>query len=335
MIRTEPCASITSVTPQALLHACAQRGISTRQILRGARIAPSTLINPAARIPAEQVAVLWQKARQAAGEDSIAVDAARHLPIGSYRVFDYLLLSSANGEQGLRHVIESYPLLNEAFQFSLVQGCKHSSIALSRIDGGVHLPRLYVLYIFSAILVRLEHMLGFRPAMREFRIAAPAGRSIEGLQAWFGAPLRFGQARNEIIFDSRLLAQPSLHADPALCEVLWHHAKGLMRRESPGTDFIAAVRAAIAPRPGLCSATLTEVASHLAMSPRTIQRRLAENGLTFLQLADEVRRERSMSLLAEATPLGEVAYQLGFSEPSSFHRAFKRWTGMAPGEFRG
>jgi len=327
--------SVTSVTPQALLNACAQRGLPTRRILRGAQIAPATLLDPAARIPAAQMAALWQQARHAAGEDLIAVEAAMQLPIGRYRVFDYLLLSSATGGEGLRHVIESYPLLNEAFQFSMTRGPRLSSFALSRMDGGADLPHLYVLYIFATMLVRLQHMLGFRPVMREFRIAAPAEAPSAAVRAWFGAPLRFGQPRNEIVFDSDLLAQPSVHSDPALCAVLEQHARGLLRHHSPGVEFLAAVHSAVASRAGQGAPSLAGVAADLALSSRTLQRRLAEHGLTFQQLAGDARRERCTALLADsAAPLAEVAYELGFSEPSAFHRAFKRWTGMTPRAFR-
>lgn len=122
------------------------------------------MLDARARIPANQVAALWQASEQAAGSDLIAVEAAQQLPVGDYRVFDYLLLSSANAGEGIRNIVESYPLLNEAFQFSLTIGPRISSLGLSGADGSMYLPRLYVLYIFATVLGRLQPMLGFRNA---------------------------------------------------------------------------------------------------------------------------------------------------------------------------
>lgn len=80
---------------------------------------------------------------------------------------------------------------------------------------------------------------------------------------------------------------------------------------------------------------LSEIAKELAMSDRNLQRALRNDGTSFQQLLDDVRRDLAIRHLANpATSAGQVGFLLGFSEPSAFHRAFRRWTGKAPGEFR-
>jgi AraC-like DNA-binding protein len=81
--------------------------------------------------------------------------------------------------------------------------------------------------------------------------------------------------------------------------------------------------------------TLESVASRLAMTPRTLQRRLRDEGTTFRRMLDDYRRELASRYLTNALlTVDEVAYLLGFSESSAFHKAFKRWTSKAPAEFR-
>ena len=78
------------------------------------------------------------------------------------------------------------------------------------------------------------------------------------------------------------------------------------------------------------------VAKQLAIAPRTLQRRLATEGFSYQQVVDLERREAAERLLVDASlAVGEIGYLLGFSEPSAFHRAFKRWHQMTPLEYRG
>jgi AraC-like DNA-binding protein len=80
---------------------------------------------------------------------------------------------------------------------------------------------------------------------------------------------------------------------------------------------------------------LTAIAQHLGYAPRTLQRKLEEAGTSYHALLDDMRRELSIYYLREAhIAVSEVAFLLGFSETSAFHRAFRRWMGVSPGEFR-
>ncbi len=80
--------------------------------------------------------------------------------------------------------------------------------------------------------------------------------------------------------------------------------------------------------------TVEEIAHQLDRSARTLQRELAERGTSVRDLVDDVRRARAIELLASGLTVSEVAERLGFSEPGAFYRAFRRWTGKAPGAFR-
>lgn len=84
----------------------------------------------------------------------------------------------------------------------------------------------------------------------------------------------------------------------------------------------------------LPSATLSKVARRLGASPRTLQRWLASEGTSFAALVEEVRRARALALVEAGASIAEVAWMLGYSEPSAFHRAFRRWTGTTPAQWR-
>ena len=126
-----------------------------------------------------------------------------------------------------------------------------------------------------------------------------------------------------------------LGEDPALFDLLDRHARGLAGR-APGEGEIAArVRASVAAELPGREPSVAAVARRLATSARTLQRRLGEEGTSFARLVDEVRRERAETFLrAGDVSIAEVSWLVGFSEQSAFTRAFRRWTGTSPTDFR-
>ena len=151
----------------------------------------------------------------------------------------------------------------------------------------------------------------------------------------FRAPVRFDAEWDRLRFTTAEWGAPIAGADATLARILEEHAHVLAARlQTAPTDFAGTVqRAIMAALPE--SAEEESVARSLHMSRRTLQRKLADEGTSFREVLDGVRRGLAESYLADRTvSIPEVAFLLGFSEQSSFHRAFQRWTGSAPGRWR-
>ena len=113
------------------------------------------------------------------------------------------------------------------------------------------------------------------------------------------------------------------------------YAAALIRRMTPPSGIVERVREAIADGLLTDSAKEAVIAKRLAMTVRTMHRRLVEAGTSFRAVRDEMLRQRAEELLRQGrVPIGEVSYLLGYAEPSNFHRAFRRWTGLTPAEWR-
>jgi AraC-like DNA-binding protein len=125
-------------------------------------------------------------------------------------------------------------------------------------------------------------------------------------------------------------------ADPALSRLVERHAEALLAaRPEPGESTSQRVRRLLHDMLGKEGASLALVSERMHMSERSLQRRLAQEAISFDALLDDVRRTLALRYLTEPKlAVAEVAYLLGYSEPSPFHRAFKRWTGMTPSEAR-
>jgi AraC-like DNA-binding protein len=113
------------------------------------------------------------------------------------------------------------------------------------------------------------------------------------------------------------------------------HAEKLLAEFDHRDEFTSRVRTIIVKGLAIGEATLDEVARHLAITPRTLQRRMNERDETFKSVLDEVRRGLALTYIAQPSiDLAELAYLLGFSDQTAFQRAFKKWTGTSPGKYK-
>jgi AraC-like DNA-binding protein len=179
------------------------------------------------------------------------------------------------------------------------------TLGLQRVDGGP-IPSRYVDYALAACVFRMTWIVGHPvPVRARLRRSAPADPA--GHRRAFGPDLTFEAAADEAEFSDELWATPTRSPDPLLREVLQSHGR----------------------------AELARVARALDTSARTLQRRLAGQGVTWSALVEETRRDLARAyLLDRSLSLEEVALLVGYADPSGFHRAFARWTGQTPGGWR-
>jgi len=167
------------------------------------------------------------------------------------------------------------------------------------------------------------------------RFPDPAPRDAAEHARIFGSPIRFDSGSCQLVFAAATLNLKIAKADQGLLAVLDRHAEELLARYPRRDILVDRVRRAIRDELNGGNPSLDRVAAQIGLGPRTLQRRLREQGTSHQDLLDQMRRDLAMKYLTEPQiAICEVAYLLGFSESSALHRAFKRWTGMTPSEFR-
>jgi AraC-like DNA-binding protein len=151
----------------------------------------------------------------------------------------------------------------------------------------------------------------------------------------FGCPILFDQPSYSIAFSRNLTERRQPHADPTIAAALREVAEGLYREATGAGSFVERVRHLIGASPSLADVDFEAVSQQLGLSPRSLRRRLTQEGQSLSSILDEVRCRRAreeLSICDES--IDDIASRLGYADTSSFHRAFKRWTGQTPFDYR-
>ena len=173
----------------------------------------------------------------------------------------------------------------------------------------------------------------FNPLAVYFKHAEPA--SITCHEAYFGCPVHFGSDRDALLISNETLRTPNQLGDAGISTFFETHLESELSQLEDETSLDWQVRAHVSQFLSEGVPALSDIASRLGMSGRTLQRRLAERGYSYQTLVDEARRQLAKHLLQQTDySIVDVAFLTGFSEQSAFTRAFKRWAGQTPRAFR-
>ena len=324
-----------------MIDACARLGLDTAQILAAARLDPATLHDPDARIPVEQSEALWRKAYELSGDPHLALHAIEGLPFGSYRVIDFLASSAPTIGAALAKVSDYFPIIHEVVRLPYEVGEGHVTFAAEAPSRPSTLTRPYAEYVLAAVFLRTRIATNQRFPLMRVEFSHPRPADISEHERIFECPVMFDAETCRMVIARDVWDTRRTGGDPDLFSVLDTHAKMLLdQRPGPAdpddpANIVARVRGAIESELRGGDPKLESIARTLAMSPRTLQRRLRDQGVLFNDVLDEMRFQAAKSYLSPGDIAGaEVAYLLGFAEPSSFNRAFKRWSGRTPTEYR-
>ncbi len=326
-----PRVSVTS--SRAVVAAAGRRGVDTAALLARHGLAQAVLDDPDARLEATLVHALWRDAMAAAREPALPLHAALELPWGAYRVIDYLCGHSDTLGEAATMLARNFGLVNDAVVLRLRPLGDGAAMRLERADGGP-VPAPYVDYALAACAGRLLRVTGAtrHPAVRRKR-AAPADLGPHVLA--FGDDVLFDQDVDELRFDGGLWRAPCSDPQPGLRSVLHRHADLLLAQIGPRPTLLGQLREEVERGLPFGRTELARVAARLDSSPRTIQRRLAAEGLTWRAVLAAIRGELARSYLRDpALSIDEVACMVGYSDATAFHRAFLRTNGQTPGDWR-
>ena len=331
--------SPVALTPMAFAHAMVKayqaRGLAPQNALAKAQIAPATLDDPAARMTAAQMETISDAAMRELDDEALGCF-SRALPWGSYGMLARASLSAPTLGLALKRWCRHHALLTGDIALSVEVDGDVAQIKLLA-DAALHHPPGE----FCVVSV-LRNVLGFACWLVDSRIPLlgaqfpfEAPEHVASYQVLFDGPSSFGTSHAAISFDARYLALPIKRDEAAMNQMLQHALPLTVHAYRRDRLLVQRVRQALITQPEQ-SRNAIHLAALLNLSPRSLHRQLETEGATLQALKDQVRRERAIELLQRTQrPIKQVAQAVGFRNEKSFIRAFKAWTGVSPGEWRG
>lgn len=315
------------------LKAAAAVGLDAGPVLGALDIRTDDLEDSDRRVPRQVLYRCWELMVAATGDDALGLHIAAATGPGGFAVLDYAMRNSPTLGEAYRQMARYSHVLHDGVDIAIAENGDVVRLSYREPAGS---PRHIAEWIVATWLVVGRQIAGidWDPVSVAFQHPAPADTRAH--RQLFRAPVEFVAADNGLSVPAALLDTPAREADPQLFSVLSRYADTLLA-QLPSTRTAAdRVRHVIAEHLRDGDPALKAVARRLGMAPRTLQRKLKAEGLSFQAVLDEVRCTLAKHYLGDAAiAIEETAFLLGFSEPSAFNRAFKRWTGATPSEFRG
>lgn len=311
-------------------------GCKTDKILANVNIARAVLDNADGGIPHPAMMAFWQEALAVTGDEHLGLHLAEAAPLESFGVHTYALQSSPTLREAYRRASRYQRLIHEATDLTFDED-GNEGVLHHAWPGGRSVPRhpaefLVTLWVRFGRLITGSH---WAPRLVCFAHNAPP--DVTEHQRIFQTPIQFLSGRTAMYVPNHILDTANASADPGLIGVLDDYAERLLEQRPTPTAATLSERVRFQLMETLTGGipTAEEIAQSLHMSVRTLHRNLQQEGATFSELLNQLRQEQATNYLTNPNiSISEVAFLLGFSEISSFYRAFKRWTGTTPAEFR-
>lgn len=316
-----------------MIHALRDDPQRVRLVLEQVGIDPALMEQPTARVPAKAFAALWLVQIRELNDEFFQLD-SHGMPPGSFALICRALIQEPTLEKALRQCLANFALFLRDFRGTLNVRGKRAVISLQTRSPSSELSRQGE-ETFLVLIISLLCWLGGRRIPIDRADFRHQRLSLRDDTLLWGPNLSFGADHTEIEFDSDYLRLPVVQDLASLKTFLRTAPQWLVIRFRNQHGLASQVHQRLRRSRYSEWPTLQGLALELHLSPSTLRRKLEREGCSYQQIKDEVRRGVAFERLRQGrTNISDIAEQLGFQEPSAFHRAFKKWTGVSPGQYR-
>jgi AraC-like DNA-binding protein len=308
-------------------------GFPASELLGALGLHRDQLAGPDAHIPFHAHVKLLENAARALREPCFGFRLGSEVELTEAGLVAYVTLNSPDLGAALRNACRYLTILTEGTVAHLRQEAGEVKLLFSFVDPiGTTSPQLHEFGITVAVRM-CEAMTAHR--VRPLRVELHHDTACPLLARRLALPVEVNQPHSALVLAAASLTVPVVNADGRLLDLLRRYADDLLARRACKDDLVARAERWILENLHTGDVGVARLARGLAMSGRTLARRLAEDGLTPAGLVEELRRQLAQKYLAERTfSLGRIAYLLGYSDRSTFTRVFRRWTGSTPSKWR-
>lgn len=332
MVREDQSSSVSIQWVNGIIETAKRKGIGQETLFAKANV-PIQWDSPSvdeSRISLDDTVRIWRAAAELTNDPHFGLAVGECARPNNINVVAYLVMSSPTLREALEKVKKFRRLISDGGYVDYIPKPKESWVIYkaneASLEFSYHQIEAVLVVIFR--FANLTSQGDWTPVRVMFEHQACSDSKVH--ERIFGCPVIFGAEANAIVFDDVLLDQPLLQASEELGRMHEGYAEQLLAKLDKQTW---SKKVATLLEQSLARGPISRdiIASHMALSERSLQRKLKEEGTSFQEILDEVRLSLAERYLKDAElSLQDIATLLGFSEVSTFHRAFKRWTGRSP-----
>jgi AraC-like DNA-binding protein len=328
--------SVSILLVRAFVEVLERSGVGRATLLETTNIEPTRLEAMDARLEFAEFARLETRALELTGDEALGLHIAEQASEAAFDLVAHLIVHAPTLRDGIELCLRFQRVFSDDSELALVEKNGAATLRLSFPRTTLVCDRMHAEFVMAGLARMIKVFVGPRTMARAVHFEHPRPEHHAEYTRIFGGVERYRRPFTAMEVDRKILDQPGLHHHPQLYQVLRSEAERMLTQVTQGVRHSERVRQYVLARPPLGAIPDMEtVARDLGMSVRSLRRRLKEEGVAYKAILEEAFGMVATRLLSDTSrSIQETAHAMGFSDPTAFHRAFKRWTGMTPKQYR-
>ncbi|WP_168203117.1 AraC family transcriptional regulator [Marinobacter fonticola] len=292
------------------------------------------LSEPDLRLPAHAHYRLWRYAEQVTDDAAVGLHVGEIVDPDRMGLLGHVFFNCDTLGEAATQYVRLHRLINESVSLHF-ETAGELAILSWHVDPRHQYCRQDMDRTLSAAVSRARHFIHPQLDLAWVRVSHPEPAYGDEYQRILGCPVNYNEPDMALAFSAHYLSRPIPHRNPYIHSAMLRQVNSLLAKVQTRRHFSRKVRRLISQQMASERIDADSLAHQLHMSRQTLYRRLKKEGMSFHELVEHVRKDKALRYVAsDRYALGEIAFLLGFSELSAFSRAFKRWTGESPAQYR-
>lgn len=328
----KPTTTIAKILP--IIEYLKTAPINLETLFRQAGFEQSLLNNPENRVGGAELLALLNLAVESTGLEELGLIVGRELK-GFSNILAYILMNCETMRECQEKLRHYEGVLDDMVSLELKEGDGKATLILHSKESIMDSSRALIDYKVSGTISYIRALTGTLITPDEVYLSYPAPADLELYEKFFECPINFNAPLNAIVMNTDYLNLSTLSPNRELLKIFERHAEEVLAKLARPESYSGKVSGLILELLQGEPPKIEKVAYELAVSVRSLQAKLKDEGTSYTRLLDSVRKELALTYLKDReNSISDISYLLGFSEPSVFHRSFKKWTDSTPGQYR-
>ncbi|MDI1431403.1 AraC family transcriptional regulator [Polyangium sorediatum] len=329
-----PRGSMTLPLALAIVEAAAARGVARGSLLETLGVEAHDLSRTDLRVPLDRIFATWELAMRTTRDPGLPIAVGKLASVSRFGLLGLACYTSPTARHAIECAVRYHELINDSGRWSTAPSFGGATVLWER-DGERTLgQRVANEQALASFVTILREVVGADAAISDVCLRSSKPSRTSAHEEHFRAPIRWDASTWSLRLPERLLDQRPRGADPVLTQYFARETQAALARLAVPAGIARDVASAILHLLPGGIPTLEKVAAGLGMSERTARRRLRAESTSYEAIVAAVQQSQARALLEAGLSVREVAFATGFSEPSAFSRAFRRWTGESPSSLR-